>query len=260
MRGMTVQIYEIQNPEEARLVAGFGVDHLGTVLLAPESADDPKIHRAVEVARESGRVSCVIPLFTDLQAVCRAVEILRPHIIHFCDDLVDRLGRPLDPAPFLALQKAVRDRFSEVKIMRSIPIALAGQGGRIPSLEIAEKFALDSDYFLTDTWLGGDEGEPVGGFIGITGKTCDWDVAARLVKASPIPVILAGGIGPENVREGILKVRPAGVDSCTLTNAVDGEGRPIRFKKDPEKVEKMVAEARKAHELLEDKALSGFRH
>lgn len=249
MSGMTVQIYEIESPEEARLAAGLGVDHLGTVLLTPESANDPEIRRAVEVARESGRVSCVIPLFTDLNAVCRAVEILRPHIIHFCDDLVDRLGRPLDPAPFLALQKSVRDRFPEVKIMRSIPIALTGQGGRIPSLEIAEKFAADSDYFLTDTWLGGDEGEPVGGFIGITGKTCDWDVAARLVKASPIPVILAGGIGPENVREGILAVRPAGVDSCTLTNAVDGAGRPIRFKKDPEKVKKMVAEAKGAWEM-----------
>lgn len=246
MNKMIVQIYEIQTPEEARLMAALGVDHLGTVLLAPEAADDPKIRQAVQAVKDAGKVSSVIPLFTDAEAVCRVIETLSPHIIHFCDDLVDRKGRPLDPAPFLALHKAVRGRFSEVKIMRSIPIALTGQGGRIPSLEIAEKFAAESDFFLTDTWLGGEEGEPVGGFIGITGKTCDWDVARDMVQASPIPVILAGGIGPLNVHEGILAVRPAGVDSCTLTNAVDESGRPIRFKKDPLKVEKMIAEARLA--------------
>ena len=36
--------------------------------------------------------------------------------------------------------------------------------------------------------------QPVKGFVGITGKTCDWDIAADLVKKSRIPVILAGGI------------------------------------------------------------------
>jgi len=63
-----------------------------------------------------------------------------------------------------------------------------------------------------------------------------------------IPVILAGGLSPENVAAGIGKVRPAGVDTCTATNAVDDLGRPVRFRKDPEKVRRFVAEARRFFE------------
>ncbi len=43
----------------------------------------------------------------------------------------------------------------------------------------------------------------VEGFKGGTGKTCDWNLAAQIVAASPLPVFLAGGITPENAAEGI---------------------------------------------------------
>jgi phosphoribosylanthranilate isomerase len=66
------------------------------------------------------------------------------------------------------------------------------------------------------------------------------------VAMSRIPVILAGGISPQNVAEGIRQVRPYGVDSCTCTNAVDANGRPIRFKKDLARVKALVAETRRA--------------
>jgi len=35
------------------------------------------------------------------------------------------------------------------------------------------------------------------------------------------------------------------VDSCTRTNAVDANGIPMRFKKDPKKVDALVQSARK---------------
>ena len=111
-----------------------------------------------------------------------------------------------------------------------------------------------SDCFLTDTMMTGDadhEGEqPVKGFVGITGKTCNWELAKALVKRSGIPVILAGGISPDNVYECIKQTRPFGVDSCTLTNALDSHGRPIRFKKDQEKVTRFIEEVRRAENDL----------
>jgi len=67
-----------------------------------------------------------------------------------------------------------------------------------------------------------------------------------LVKASSIPVILAGGLSPDNVLEGILQVNPAGVDSCTMTNRLDAEGRNIRFEKDMEKIKRFVNEVKRA--------------
>ena len=64
-----------------------------------------------------------------------------------------------------------------------------------------------------------------------------------------IPVILAGGISPQNVMDGIRQMRPAGVDSCTRTNLHDKTGKPIRFKKDLVKVKTLVERVRAAEKL-----------
>jgi phosphoribosylanthranilate isomerase len=45
---------------------------------------------------------------------------------------------------------------------------------------------------------------------GGTGRTIDWNGAARL--AATRPVILAGGLTPENVGDAIARVRPYGID------------------------------------------------
>jgi len=110
---------------------------------------------------------------------------------------------------------------------------------------------VNSIYFLSDTLIlnvtgPANEEQPVNGFIGITGLSCDWDIATQLVRASSIPVILADGISPENVTEGIRQVHPAGVDSCTGSNAIDIRGQSVRFKKDPEKVKEIVRAVRNA--------------
>jgi len=61
------------------------------------------------------------------------------------------------------------------------------------------------------------------------------------VEQSQIPVILAGGLSPENVVEAIQQVRPWGVDSLTKTNEMQGEGK---FRKDLEKVRLFVEKAK----------------
>jgi phosphoribosylanthranilate isomerase len=86
----------------------------------------------------------------------------------------------------------------------------------------------------------------VNGFVGITGLTCNWDIARKLVDSTDIPVILAGGLSPDNVFDGIIIVKPAGVDSCTQTNACDMRGNTVRFKKDMAKVKRFVEESRRA--------------
>lgn len=45
---------------------------------------------------------------------------------------------------------------------------------------------------------------------GGTGRVCRWDLAKKLARKRPI--MLAGGITPENVREAVAQVRPAGID------------------------------------------------
>jgi phosphoribosylanthranilate isomerase len=147
----------------------------------------------------------------------------------------------------------IRKKFPQLNIIRSIPIPPSGFAEKVPSLELAKFFEPVSDFFLTDTLLILDKNtnnQPVEGFVGITGKTCDWETASILVKNSQIPVILAGGISPENVYDGILKVRPYGVDSCTLTNAQNRNGTFLRFKKDPEKVKSLVTAVQDAEKII----------
>ena len=45
---------------------------------------------------------------------------------------------------------------------------------------------------------------------GGTGRTADWSIATKL--AQHYPILLAGGLAPENVEEAIRQVRPWGVD------------------------------------------------
>lgn len=51
------------------------------------------------------------------------------------------------------------------------------------------------------------------GVYGGTGHTIDWDRAAEVIAAlAPLPVILSGGLTPENIEEAVRRTRPAGVD------------------------------------------------
>ncbi|MBP2681380.1 MAG: phosphoribosylanthranilate isomerase, partial [Candidatus Krumholzibacteriota bacterium] len=100
-----------------------------------------------------------------------------------------------------------------------------------------DRFAPFVDAFLTDTF---DEST---GRWGATGKTHDWSVSRRLVERSSRPVILAGGLTPQNVARAIREVRPAGVDAHT--GVEDSRGR-----KDRSLVERFVAEARRAFASL----------
>ncbi len=48
--------------------------------------------------------------------------------------------------------------------------------------------------------------------FGGTGKRVDWDVVAELVSRVEFPIVLAGGLTPDNVAEAIVKVKPYAVD------------------------------------------------
>lgn len=242
---MIIQIYEIQTPEEASQMIDLGVDHIGSVLLSSNDWKNPVLKSTIQRVKIAGCKSSLIPLFTQVNIISEALAYYQPDIVHFCETLPLSVNDTEALKGIVDRQIAIRQKFPELEIMRSIPIASQGHGDLVPSLAVAGVFEPYSDWFLTDTLKIKDKEplekeQPVAGFIGITGQTCDWKVARALVRQSRIPVILAGGIGPENVADGIAQVGPWGVDSCTLTNRVDAKGCPIRFKKDPDKVRAMV--------------------
>lgn len=77
----------------------------------------------------------------------------------------------------------------------------------------------------------------VEGRHGGTGRLAPWELLARF--DTGIPMILAGGLTPENVAEAIRVVRPWAVDVASGVESVPG-------RKDPDKVRRFVANARDA--------------
>jgi phosphoribosylanthranilate isomerase len=74
---------------------------------------------------------------------------------------------------------------------------------------------------------------------GGTGQVCDWDIAQQLAAEALVPLFLAGGIGPANVRAAITAVRPYGIDLSSGVEQTPG-------KKDPRKIAELMRIVRTA--------------
>jgi len=70
----------------------------------------------------------------------------------------------------------------------------------------------------------------VKGEMGGTGVTCDWPTAAAIIKDSALPVMLAGGLGPDNVVEAIKATGATGVDMATGVEQAPGRKDPAKLR------------------------------
>jgi phosphoribosylanthranilate isomerase len=201
---MIVQIYGTRLLEDAVALAEMGLDYLGLEIEAGE-AEEARVAGIMEAVR--GQVTVVLlPLFKEPAALLEAARRIRPDVLHVSSNVedlhVDQIG------PF-------REAIHPVRVMKSIPVAPPAYSHTVNSLGEALAFDPHADYLLLDTKLGDDRGDPMPGWIGVTGKTHDWSVSRAIVDQCSTPVILAGGLNPENVEEAIERVRPWGVDACT---------------------------------------------
>lgn len=168
-----------------------------------------------------GRATGVaLTLSRDSDEVGYVAAELRPTILHIGADL-----ESVTPDDVVRLKRQTPG----VKVMRALPVD--GDQAISWALELASV----ADYLLLDTR------DRVSGKIGATGRVHDWSLSAEIVKAVPVPVVLAGGLSAANVGKAIRLVRPWGVDSYSLT-CVDGDLR----RKDPVKVREFVAAVRDA--------------
>jgi phosphoribosylanthranilate isomerase len=217
---MIVQIYEVTTPAEARALGAMGVDHIGVLVGEGSFPREQTIEKAREIlaAIPSDSKASALSLSHDVDLIVRFTAALLPDILH-----LGAAPQHLSPEQLLTLKA----EFPQISLMRSIPVIDES------SIALARSYEGIADWLLLDSYESGDRQ------IGALGVTHSWELDRRIIESVSIPVIVAGGLGPENVREAIRSARPAGVDSKTKTDKSDGS-----HTKDLQKISAFVAAAR----------------
>ena len=217
---MLVQIYEISTPEEASALGNLGVDHIGVLVGDGSFPREQSVDQArlIFSAIPSSSKGLALLLSADVRLVEQIILKLKPAIVH--------LGASSNLLTASAVQQ-LKQRCGTLTVMRSIPIV------DDESITIARSYDGVADMLLLDSHRPGDMQ------IGALGVTHSWEIDRKIVESVRIPVIIAGGLGPDNVIEAIRMVRPAGVDSKTKTDKDDGS-----HTKDLQKVKRFVARAK----------------
>jgi phosphoribosylanthranilate isomerase len=214
-----IQVAGVCNLEEARMLLNAGVDWLGFPFHLPVHSEDLSIAEAAQIVRSVDATRCVLITYlkfaTEISTALSTLSVNKVQLHGSITISEVAMLKQMHPGLFI-IKSLIVGRRSEDELTDS-----------------AEKFSPFVDAFITDTY------DPVSGACGATGKTHDWNVSRRLVEVSSRPVILAGGLSPENVAEAIRVVHPAGVD--VHTGLEDALG-----KKDPQKVSAFVTAARTA--------------
>jgi phosphoribosylanthranilate isomerase len=221
---MIVQIYTVQSPQEGIALAQAGVNHIG---ITPSTRGLPGevsnlAAREIFTAIGNRAVKVALSVESDFANILEMVTTVQPDILHLCGDI-----KIMTPQKVAELRKGLPG----LKIMQAVPVI--GE----KALEIAASYQSVADILILDSVSPQIDG------IGAAGFTHDWNLSREIVRQSHLPVILAGGLSPENVADAIRFVQPWGVDSLTHTNKPLGEGK---FQKDIERVRQFVQAAQAA--------------
>src|SRR3954447_2777033 len=206
-RAPRIKFCGITSVADAELAVSLGAWAIGLILW-------PGSKRACDPA-EGVRIS---------NAVRRKVEVTGVFVNQTLDEvaaLADMLHLSMiqlhgDEGPAYAKEVARR---TGAKVIKAQSVRLAS--------DVVAVQAFRTDFHLLDTHREGLRGG--------TGETFDWAMLSR--RTSQVPLILSGGLTPENVAGAIAAVRPFAVDVASGTEASPGI-------KDPDKLTAFAAAVR----------------
>ena len=196
-----VKICGITTVDDARAAIEAGADSIGFIFA--ESPRQISVADAEKIWRTVDRMDCVATgVFVDAHPV-------------FITQVVDKTG--LECVQLSGSESAEtvnRIKAYGISVVKSLRISTE------KDISVLDRFRPDA--FLLDTYVPGQAGG--------TGKTFDWQLA---VAAKPFGrIILAGGLGVDNVRRAIETVDPYGVDASSrleLRPGVKDHERVRRF-------------------------------
>lgn len=161
------------------------------------------------------------PRFINVDMARQLARRCPPHVLKvglFVDETADRIEQVMQQAELdVAQLHGLPARVPAVRHWTAFSAATPDLAGILRATS-AEAAVIDT---------------PAGPQRGGTGRTFDWSLAAGL----PGRIVLAGGLGPDNVAQAIRAVRPWGVDACSRLESAPG-------RKDHELVRAFIANIR----------------
>ena len=209
-----VKICCIGSLEEARMAIDAGASALGLVGQMPSG---PGVISDELIFSISGSVPPPVGTFL-LTSETRANDIIN----HWnrCHTNTIQLVDAVSNDTYLALRKSLPG----VKLVQVIHVQ--DEKSVDEALEIAPLV----DAILLDSGNPNLEIKELGG----TGRTHNWTLSRKIRESISVPIFLAGGLKPENIRQAIDEVKPFGIDLCS--------GVRTYGKLDAEKLERFMNE------------------
>jgi phosphoribosylanthranilate isomerase len=175
-----IKICGITNYDDARLAAGLGVDALGFIFAPSPRRITPEAARDI--------IETLPPMMQTVGVFVNETEKTIREIMDYCGlSLIQLHG---DESPEFC-------RKFRIRAVKAFRLKNEGSLGSIRSYQ-GQVRAILLDTYQKD-------------LAGGTGKTFPWDLAVK-AKEAGLPVILSGGLTPENVEEAIRMVQPYAVD------------------------------------------------
>jgi len=205
---MKVKICGIKRIEDAKLAIDLGADAIG-LLVGQQHASNDFI--------DEERAKSIVD---ELPPFCSSILVTHLKNNEEIIDLAHYIGVSTiqlhgDSLPEDA--RYIKKRVPNVKLIKSLHVIDKD------SVKHGRKYLNDIDAILLDT-INNETGQ-----VGGTGITHDWSLSKKIVSSYDKPVILAGGLSPDNIREAIQAVKPFGVDVNSGTKGEDGHRDAIKM-------------------------------
>lgn len=222
-RGGIVKIDGLRDPEHAVAAAKAGADLIGFIFAPARRQVTAAVARTcIAAAREAVTERSVLSVGV------------------FVDASVGEMANISNEAGLDAIQLHGAE---PPELLRHLPVPALKALRPRPGAEATDVLAeIDHYHSSTRPPLGILVDGYVEDIAGGTGTRADWRLASEI--AAAFPILLAGGLNPQNVGPAILQVRPLGVD---VSSGVEVDGV-----KSTSRIEEFIRAARQAFRYLAD--------
>ena len=206
MRSVRVKICGLTREEDLAEALASGADAVGFLVGVPSSPRNLSLERAKTLLKK-------VPVFVD------SVVVTPPKSVEWLLEVCEKL----QPSAIQIHGKEqidsskIRQGSSNTRLIKTVYVTQeAITNSAIEDLKTFDAVLLDSF---------------VKGQYGGTGKVHDWKLSKQIKDlVSPVPVILAGGLKPENVKDAVLAVKPYAVDVASGVEASPGVKDHIKIR------------------------------